>query len=343
MTPRCRYSWTRGEYSCVVDWPQQANEIEKKVVAVCYYRGRSATEVKDDLLFEIFSVPSVVKTAMESPNFSPVPVKPRQCHETLIVLVLLACWQTGCDDMTTRHAGIDANIETTHRGPSADKNIVLNRANEMMSPQSGATSVNQAVPADPSAVTVGPADRGVQVSFQSGLAHLTQKRYTDAASAFRMVVLDDPGNANAWYYLGLSYLEQGNVAAAAFPLDQAIQRQRGMGEAWLLRGIIKVKRSEFQDAGDDLDEALRLGQDGYNIYLHKAIVDLKQHDFSSTIDHADQAIQRDAAQPYPWFLRCLAHAGLKRQAESRADFQRMMALGADASMQAQARAALTAE
>lgn len=258
----------------------------------------------------------------------------------VIGLLLLTCLLTGCQDMSARRPQVNPTAVPEMANSEQDKSIHLGRSPDLMSPQRGGQANERVVAKDPSSVTVGPANHNSQQSFRTGMAHLANKRYADATSEFRKIVLDDPKNTDAWYHLGLTYFEQGKDAAAILPLDQAINRKSDFGEAWLLRGIIKVRQGEFEQAGVDLDRARQFGQSNYNLYLHIAIVDLKRHEYQATIDDATLAIERDASQAYPWFLRCFANARMHRNDAANADYKRMIDLGADDSMIAQVNAVL---
>ena len=82
----------------------------------------------------------------------------------------------------------------------------------------------------------------------TGMKALDEKRYDDAAAAFRQAVEKDPKDYVAHFHLALSFSLLKNDAEAAVEYRKTLELKPGLYEAELNLGIVLVRNKQFQDA-----------------------------------------------------------------------------------------------
>src|SRR5262249_26155640 len=81
---------------------------------------------------------------------------------------------------------------------------------------------------------------------------------TRAEEAYRQLVAQGPGHAQAWYLLGTLRLVRGDLPAAAAGLEQALRLRPAFVEALHYRGIVFAQQGQLTEALARFREALRL-------------------------------------------------------------------------------------
>jgi tetratricopeptide (TPR) repeat protein len=79
-----------------------------------------------------------------------------------------------------------------------------------------------------------------------------------AEEAYRQLLEQEPGHAQAWYLLGSVCLVRGELATAAASLEQALRLRPAFAEALHYRGIVFAQQGRLPEAAARFHEALRL-------------------------------------------------------------------------------------
>ncbi|MBK8691742.1 MAG: tetratricopeptide repeat protein [Deltaproteobacteria bacterium] len=82
-----------------------------------------------------------------------------------------------------------------------------------------------------------------------------------AVKALREVLLADPGNAHAHYYLGLAFMRKEKAGAALAAFAEAIDRDPGHLGAQVYRGWCLYELARFEEAIDAGERALEISAD----------------------------------------------------------------------------------
>src|SRR5438067_13815754 len=69
-----------------------------------------------------------------------------------------------------------------------------------------------------------------------------------AENAYRQLVQQDPGNAQAWYLLGALSEARGDLAAATTNLEQALRLRPAFAEALHHQGIVCARQGHLAEA-----------------------------------------------------------------------------------------------
>ena len=89
-----------------------------------------------------------------------------------------------------------------------------------------------------------------------GYTYLLKKEYQKAIEDLSVAVLNDPKNANAFYYRGSVYTQQEKYTQALADFDKAIELQTNYAIAYNDRGSVKIKMKDFTAAKTDLIKAV---------------------------------------------------------------------------------------
>ena len=126
--------------------------------------------------------------------------------------------------------------------------------------------------------------------FHQGCRLLEDNRPDSAVEAFRLVLMDRPGDADANFHLAESLYRQGDRHAARERFYAAVEADHEFLEAWTQLGCVNAELDESQSALDAFDVALRIHPDFADAHWHKADLLWRLGRKSESIPHWDDAL-----------------------------------------------------
>jgi tetratricopeptide (TPR) repeat protein len=118
-----------------------------------------------------------------------------------------------------------------------------------------------------------------------------------AEHAYRQLVQQDPGNAQAWYLLGALAEARGDLAAAATSLEQALRLRPAFAEALHHRGIVCARQGRLAEAAKQFREALCLKPGHVDIQVSLGLALLHQGRYGEAARLLQAALQAQPAHP----------------------------------------------
>jgi Flp pilus assembly protein TadD len=128
-----------------------------------------------------------------------------------------------------------------------------------------------------------------------------------AEQAYRQLLEQESGNAQAWYLLGVLCQARGDLAAAASHLEQALRLRPVFAEARNQRGIIFARQGQLTEAAAQFREALQLKPTDADIQTNLAVALLRQGQFAEAT-----ALLLALVQQRPDYARAQRHLGETR-------------------------------
>lgn len=142
-------------------------------------------------------------------------------------------------------------------------------------------------------VTVGGAEW-----FDRGCQLMAEGRADGAVHAFRMSLMDFPGDPEASFHLAEALYLQGNVAGALERFYSAVEQERYYVEAWTQIACLHVELGEFETALSTFDVALDLHEDFPDAHWHKANVLHQLNRLDEAVEHWDAYLRFDSRGPW---------------------------------------------
>ncbi len=91
-----------------------------------------------------------------------------------------------------------------------------------------------------------------EVKFQEGLLHYNRGQLAAAEKDFSSLIIEDPADAESYYYLGLSQLDQGKAADSLSNFDQAIRLDSTFIEVRAARATAAIRVQKYDVAQNDI-------------------------------------------------------------------------------------------
>ncbi len=146
-------------------------------------------------------------------------------------------------------------------------------------------------------------------SFEAGLRFLEAGDYKNARVQFEVVLDNEPGAADAWYYIGETYQLEENYSKAREAYQEAINLNAGYAPAFLGRALAMLALDPEAYVLEDLDTALRL-DDGYvTAYVQRGAYQLGRGNPRAGMQDLEKALTLDPASAPAWMY--LAQAQLE--------------------------------
>ena len=111
---------------------------------------------------------------------------------------------------------------------------------------------------DPLLYQVAALNAGSRQYLQDGAAALREKRFADAAQAFRKAVEREPGSSAAWLNQGVALEGLGDAAGAERSYRKAIELEPALARAHYNLGTLLAARGAHQEGIEQLETAVRL-------------------------------------------------------------------------------------
>ncbi len=134
--------------------------------------------------------------------------------------------------------------------------------------------------------------------FDRGCQLMAEGRADGAVHAFRMSLMDFPGDPEASFQLAEALYMQGNAAGALERFYSAVEHERYYVEAWTQIGCLHAELGEFDTALGTFDVALDLHPDFPDAHWHKANVLHQLGRLDDAVDHWDAYLTFDSRGPW---------------------------------------------
>jgi tetratricopeptide (TPR) repeat protein len=160
-------------------------------------------------------------------------------------------------------------------------------------------------------------------------ALLAQKREDEATAAARRVLERHPRDAGAWRALGAIESSRGRVRLAESALENA--RKLDPADAGTLNGLglLALRRDDPATAHADFAEAVRLDPSLAPAWANLGALALRYRDYAAAEQACQKALELDPARWETRLARGHALAGLRKPAEARAEYAKVLAARPD--------------
>lgn len=186
-------------------------------------------------------------------------------------------------------------------------------------------------------------DQRLSVRLERGISLFRSKKFAAAVPEFKAIIVADPKNTWAHYYLGTTYLELGSPKRAIPYFENALRLTPSHVESRIGRGIALLRDERFVTARNDFDEVISEGNGTATIYQLRAQCHFMLGEFEPACDDASRALETEPDLADAHFIRCLARARLDLTDDALRDYQRAVNLGLDEKLAAVARSFLKPE
>jgi tetratricopeptide (TPR) repeat protein len=119
--------------------------------------------------------------------------------------------------------------------------------------------------------------------YSKGKAFIEQKKYGDAATAFKKATWLKKKSATAWFELARSEFLLRKYDEAIGPVNRSLAYDSLFREAYLYRGMIYAKKMMYPEAIADYNMALRLDSSYGQVYYFRAISLAGKGDFLNSV------------------------------------------------------------
>jgi TonB family protein len=137
-------------------------------------------------------------------------------------------------------------------------------------------------PKEPAAID--PARANAEKLFQ-------EKRYRDAANAFKSLSKKQPENADIWLRLGLSYFYSQKIKDAVKAFETAIRLRPNDETAHTNLGFVYIVTNNLKQAEQEAITALKINQKNFYAFEIMGRVKLRQDNPSEALRNIEQAVQ----------------------------------------------------
>lgn len=134
--------------------------------------------------------------------------------------------------------------------------------------------------------------------FDRGCQLMAEGRAEGAVHAFRMSLMDFPGDPEASFHLAEALYLQGNVTGALERYYTAVEQERYYVEAWTQIACLHAELGEFETALSTFDVALDLHADFPDAHWHKANVLHQLDRLDEAVEHWDAYLRFDSRGPW---------------------------------------------
>ncbi len=136
--------------------------------------------------------------------------------------------------------------------------------------------------------------------LKRGEALVTQKRYSEALTAFKKATQMNPQLSEAWYQQGNTLARLKHYSEAVEAYNQAIELQPDKYETWYNRGNVLVRIKDYKTALESFDKALEIQPDDYEAWHNRGTLLRKFHRFEEALASYDRALSLRPNQYETW-------------------------------------------
>jgi len=134
--------------------------------------------------------------------------------------------------------------------------------------------------------------------FREGYRLLEDNRLAEAIEAFRLVLMDLPGNPEANFYLAESLYRTGNRMGALERYYAAVEADHSYVEAWIQLGCIHAELDDVAAAGEAMQIALQIHPENPDAHWHQADLLWRMDRKTESATHWEAYLRYDADGPW---------------------------------------------
>ncbi len=156
------------------------------------------------------------------------------------------------------------------------------------------------------------------------------KKYSEAESALKQFLKQEPENAQAAYYLGLTLLEENkfNEAEQAFLRTHEGTPSRDKIQIGLARAYMGLE--QLEKAQMSLDEAEKVNPDNAKVFYYRGILAAHRKDYKASAESLEKSLGLEPDNAYAHYYAGLAYNILKRPDKMVEHFQAFLKLAPEA-------------
>ena len=139
------------------------------------------------------------------------------------------------------------------------------------------------------------------------------KKYRDAETTLREVLVEDSNNSRARHTLGLVLLELDNAGEAAAELQKAVELGPATDKLQVDLARANVKLKEWDKAEAALKAAEEIKSDNPDIPYYHGMVAAARNDYTSAAADFEKAIELNPGNAYAHYYAGLAYNSIKRR------------------------------
>ncbi|MGO9993416.1 MAG: tetratricopeptide repeat protein [Steroidobacteraceae bacterium] len=173
------------------------------------------------------------------------------------------------------------------------------------------------------------AHAGRALTVEAGLALHQRGDLAQAEQAYRQVLSDQPGNADALHFLGVLYLQTGQLHAAAELIETSLKHNPQQPLAHLNLGVALQQLSRLQEALSSYDQAIRLNPNFARALNNRGNVLRDLARLEDALDSFERALRVDPDYAAALYNRGNALLELNRYDEAVDGFERLLRIQPD--------------
>ena len=156
------------------------------------------------------------------------------------------------------------------------------------------------------------------------------KKYRDAETLLREVLVEDSSNSRARHTLGVVLLELDNAGEAAAELQKAVEIGPATDKLQVDMARACVKLKEWDKAEDALKAAEEIKSDNPDIPYYRGMVAAARKDYAASAANFEKAIELNPNNAYAHYYAGLAYNALKRSDKTVQHLDAFLRLAPDA-------------
>ena len=156
------------------------------------------------------------------------------------------------------------------------------------------------------------------------------KKYRDAETTLREVLVEDSSNSRARHTLGLVLLELDNAGEAAAELQKAVELGPATDKLQVDLARANVKLKEWDKAEAALKAAEEIKSDNPDIPYYRGMVAAAHKDYAASAANFEKAIELNPNNAYAHYYAGLAYNALKRSDKTVQHLDAFLRLAPDA-------------
>jgi len=156
------------------------------------------------------------------------------------------------------------------------------------------------------------------------------KKYRDAETTLREVLVEDSNNSRARHTLGLVLLELDNAGEAAAELQKAVELGPATDKLQVDLARANVKLKEWDKAEAALKAAEEIKSDNPDIPYYRGMVAAAHKDYAASAANFEKAIELNPNNAYAHYYAGLAYNALKRSDKTVQHLDAFLRLAPDA-------------
>ena len=173
---------------------------------------------------------------------------------------------------------------------------------------------------------------GCVVPLKSGSYYLDKRQYPEGIEAQEALLREDPGNANAIYYIGRYYLAMDKPEAAMPYFERAAKMEPDNADYRFWIGVTDWALMDYEGERAAYEQALAIDPDHISANLYSGHGYLDEKDWARALARYDKVLELDQYNPEALYNRAIALGGLGRHVEEVAALKKFLEYYPDGSL-----------